>query len=118
MRILKLVIHAVLAIALGFTAILYLLTNHSTTQIALSCSGTWVESGSEETIYAVIEEYRPWIIWADGDGSLRAEAKNTPASIFVRALRRVGAPPMSFYQFSDDDNRLIGDIAAPLTNSR
>jgi hypothetical protein len=99
---------AVLAVAF------YILANHSVTQIALTCTGSWVRGsqgiqGSPETVFAVIEEYRPWIRWTDSHGNLRAESREIPLFVYFHHMRRIGAEPMVNYQFSEDsDGPMVG----------
>ena len=70
MKFLKTALNVLTIAALLFGAAIYILINHSTTQTPLTCSGKWEKGpegwqGQDETVYAVLEEYRPWIIWTD-----------------------------------------------------
>lgn len=95
-------------------AIVYFLANYSSVQIEITCSGRWVEGsnaihGRAETIYAVIELYRPWVIWADSDGNLRAESRHVPMVIYVSRVVAIGSPPLTLFSFSHhDDASMVG----------
>ncbi|HEX9595427.1 MAG TPA: hypothetical protein VF982_00990 [Anaerolineales bacterium] len=96
----------------------YVLANHSVTRIALTCSGTWVVGpegvqGRPETVAAVIEEYRPWIMWTDSDGNLSAETREIPMVAYFHHLRRIGNEPLITYQFSrDGEGPMVGGYRA------
>ncbi|HEV7344288.1 MAG TPA: hypothetical protein VGN60_01460 [Devosia sp.] len=92
----------------------YILANHSVTRIALTCTGTWAAGepgvqGRAEWVNAVIEVYRPWIVWGDSDGNLRAESREMPMAVYFHHMRRIGDEPMITYQFrQDSDGPMIG----------
>ena len=73
----------------------------------MTCSGKWEKGpdgwqGEDETVYALLEEYRPWIVWGNSDGNLRVEAKNfTPAMAYVPYVERLRDIPLANYMFAD-----------------
>ena len=87
-------------------AALYVLVKHSAARTALTCSGKWergVEGwqGRDETVYAVLEEYRPWIVWADSDGYFQAETKGYALMAYASSVHRIGSEPLVSYMFMD-----------------
>lgn len=114
MRALRIVGVAILVVVGVLAGAFYVLTYHSVTQLALTCTGSWVRGaegvqGRPETVAIVIEEYRPWIMWTDSDGNLRAESREIPLSVYYHHMRRIGEEPMVNYQFSkDSDGHMIG----------
>jgi hypothetical protein len=92
----------------------YVLVNQSVTKLALTCTGSWVRGapgvqGRVETVVAVIEEYRPWIIWTESDGNLRAESRDIPMAAYFSFMRRIGDEPMATYWFNhDSDGATVG----------
>jgi hypothetical protein len=94
--------------------VFYILTNHSITKMSLHCSGAWQQSQQPETVIAVIENYRPWVVWGGSEGNLWAESRN-PANVFYAGhLQIVGKEPAVDYLFS---NRKGGEIVAGYRSS-
>lgn len=92
----------------------YVLVNHSTTVLALTCSGVWEKGptqivGNPETAYAVIEEYRPWIVWTESDGNFRAETKDFAVAQYAPFVSKIGTHPLINYMISkDQDGPMMG----------
>jgi len=114
MRFLVTFLKATAAGVAALIAIVYILANHSSVQMELTCTGKWVQggdsiSGRAEAVYAVIELYRPWIIWANSDGNLRAESRDIPMVIYVTRVVTIGSPPLTLFSFSNhDDTSMVG----------
>jgi hypothetical protein len=120
MKFLKTALKVLTIAALFLGAAYYILVNHSATGTALTCSGKWEKGpeglqGTDETVYAVLEEYRPWIVWTDSDGDLKAESKNFAFRIYVSDVKKIGDKPLVTYMFPRDPGGKIagGYRAAP-----
>jgi hypothetical protein len=114
MRLLRAIALTVLVLVASIGGAVYILVNHSVAQIALTCTGSWVRGaqgvqGKPETVVAVIEEYRPWIMWSDSDGNVRAESREIPIAVYYPHIRRIGDEPIATYQFSQEsDGPVVG----------
>jgi hypothetical protein len=65
--------------------------------------------GTDEIVYAVLEEYRPWIVWTDSDGILRAESKNFALYDVFLDVRRSGYKPLTTYMFAHNrGGKIVG----------
>jgi hypothetical protein len=63
-----------LFVLLAVGGVFYILINHSIEKISLVCSGSWQQSKQPETVLAIIEKYRPWVVWGGSQGELLATA--------------------------------------------
>jgi hypothetical protein len=114
MKILRFFLVAFVVVAALLGGTFYVLANHSVTRTDLTCSGTWEQGvgdwkGHSETVLVAIEEYRPWIVWANSQGNLRATSREWPMALYAPHLQRIGSEPMTMYQFSrDSDGAMIG----------
>lgn len=107
MRIVRILGKFLLAVCVIVIISAYILINHSTTQLSLTCNGEW-RGGSNETVYAVLEEYRPWIFWGNSDGNFLIESKNQPMQKYVSDVSRIGREPLVSYFLLDHSGKMIG----------
>lgn len=88
---------------------LYLVIYQASSKTTLICDGKWDEAsgaiaGGAETVFAVIQEYRPWIIWLNGgnsEGDLHAESHQSSMLFYAGYLRRISDEPMTLFRFQD-----------------
>ena len=103
----------------GFAAIaviavlLYVVATHGSTQIAMTCEGSWVKSEkvaspTTETAYVVLELYKPWLFWFEGDGSMRAETKAIAFHLYAGRVLRTGSAPLENLMFFGFANEMVG----------
>ncbi|NTG29978.1 hypothetical protein G6L08_22785 [Agrobacterium rhizogenes] len=113
MKIVKIPLTIILGVALLCGAGLYVLIYHWIKQTALTCSGKWEQGvgewkGRSETVFAVIGEFRPWIM-GDNQGDLHAESLDFPLSVYVSDMKRIGSDPMTIYEFRQyNDPTIVG----------
>lgn len=107
MRIVHLLIKTLLIACAAIAIFFYIIINHSTTQLTMTCHGEW-QDGQSETVYAVLEEYRPWIFWGDSDGNFRIEAKNQSIVRYVSKVSSVGKAPLTNYFLWERSGEMIG----------
>lgn len=106
MKIVKAISLALAAIFILIAGAFYVLANHSTRQLDLTCTGRWDRApttieGEAETVYAVIEIYRPWVLWARSDGNVRAESRNVPIAAYKGFVSKIGQEPLANYMIFD-----------------
>ena len=103
MRWAGILLRAALVLVAALAGTYYVLTAYSVTQTALKCSGSWELAspnweGRTETVYAVLEEYQPWVLWAS-DGNLSLDTSEFGLSRYVPYVQKIDRGSLSVYAF-------------------
>ncbi|WP_037037690.1 hypothetical protein [Pseudovibrio sp. JE062] len=101
LQLVKILVRSVLAIAIVSGITFYILVNHSTDAMNLTCKGKWLQSGKGETLFAAFEFYRPWILWAEADGNVRVETAQLPISSYFSEVKIIGRKPLRLFEITD-----------------